>query len=89
MEIPYEAEIGETHSVSWNLVAETEETGGLVKGQGLGGYLICFQAETLAEALRGVHGQYQQSLKESLEALRLQSLLSIGRQTHIIHSCAL
>ena len=50
MEIPYEAEIGETHSVSWNLVAETEETGGLVKGQGLGGYLICFQAETLAES---------------------------------------
>lgn len=89
MEIPYEAEIGETHSVSGNLVAWTEETGGWVKGPGLGGYLTCFQAETLAEALQGVHGQYQQSLGASLEALRLQSLVSIGRQTHIIHLCVL
>lgn len=39
-------------------MAEREETGSWVKGSGFGRHLTCFQARTLAEAVRGVHGQY-------------------------------
>lgn len=60
------------HSSSGNLVAETEETNGWIKGQGLGGGgPTCAQAGTQAEALQGVCGQYRECLRASPEALRL------------------